>query len=37
MIEQMGGDVKVDSVFGEGTTFTINIHTKGKIQNIYRE
>ena len=31
MIEKMGGEVKVDSIFGKGTTFTININTKGKI------
>ena len=31
MIEKMGGEVKVDSIFGKGTIFTININTKGKI------
>ena len=30
MLEQMGGTVKVDSVEGEGTTFTIEISTKAK-------
>ena len=31
MIEKMGGEVKVDSIFGKETTFTININTRGKI------
>jgi len=30
MIEQMGGQVKVDSEYGVGTTFTINITAKAK-------
>jgi chemotaxis protein histidine kinase CheA len=45
MIEQMGGEVKVDSIYGQGTTFTININTRGKInpknlcnlQEVYEE
>lgn len=32
MIEQMGGEVKVDSIYGKGSTFTININTRGKIE-----
>jgi light-regulated signal transduction histidine kinase (bacteriophytochrome) len=30
MIEQMGGEVRVSSVLGEGTTFSFDIRTKGK-------
>lgn len=31
MLEQMGGTVKVDSVLGEGTIFTIEVSTKAKV------
>ena len=33
MIEQMGGTVKVDSIEGKGTTFTINLFMEAKIVN----
>jgi signal transduction histidine kinase len=32
MIEQMGGQVSVDSEFGVGSTFTINLNTKALIR-----
>lgn len=31
LIEQMGGEVKVESKLGEGTTFTIIITTKSRV------
>lgn len=34
MIEQMGGEVSVDSIYGKGTTFTIKINTKAKAKII---
>ena len=34
MLEQMGGTVNVDSIEGEGTTFTIDISTKAQIRQI---
>ena len=30
IIEKMGGSVKVESIFGEGTIFSIDICTKGR-------
>jgi signal transduction histidine kinase len=33
MIEQMGGTVKVNSIEGKGTTFTINLLMEAKIAN----
>lgn len=31
LIEQMGGEVKVDSILGHGTTFSVEITTKSRL------
>jgi signal transduction histidine kinase len=37
LVEQLGGNIKVDSIYNKGTTFVFNIRTKIKRNSEIRE